>query len=98
MRTRTITRIVIAVAVLVTSVAGINLAAADGSSKPAPVLDGAKVYAANCGSCHSERWPNERSDREWKIIVMHMKVRANLTGAESDAVLKYLQNNNKDTK
>jgi mono/diheme cytochrome c family protein len=61
-------------------------------------LDGAKVYAANCGSCHSERYPSERTDKEWSVIVMHMRVRANLTGAEARAVLEYLRANNKDNR
>jgi len=57
-------------------------------------LDGAKVYAWNCGSCHSERWPKERSDSEWNVIATHMRVRANMTVAQTEAVLRYLQENN----
>ena len=57
-------------------------------------LDGAKVYAWNCGSCHSERWPKERSDAEWGMITTHMRVRANMTADQADAVLRYLQDNN----
>ncbi|MFV2073310.1 MAG: cytochrome c [Thermoanaerobaculales bacterium] len=62
----------------------------------AKTLDGAKVYAANCGNCHSQRYPSERTDKEWSVIVMHMQVRARLTGDEARAVLRYLQANNKD--
>lgn len=57
-------------------------------------LDGAKVFAWNCGSCHSERYPPERTDGEWEMIVMHMRVRANLTAEQAEAVLAYLQENN----
>jgi len=57
-------------------------------------LDGAKVYAWNCGSCHSERWPKERSDAEWEMIMTHMRVRANMTAAQTEAVLRYLEENN----
>ena len=57
-------------------------------------LDGAKVYAWSCGSCHSERWPKERSDAEWEMIMTHMRVRANLTADQAEAVLDYLQENN----
>ena len=57
-------------------------------------LDGAKVYAWNCGSCHSERWPKERSDAEWEVIMTHMRVRANMTAAQTEAVLQYLKENN----
>ncbi len=57
-------------------------------------LTGAEVYAANCGKCHSERYPVERTDEEWKLIVSHMRVRAGLTAKEARAVLEYLQENN----
>ncbi|NNE47717.1 MAG: hypothetical protein HKN37_13770 [Rhodothermales bacterium] len=66
------------------------------SSKPSasPALDGAKVYAWSCGTCHSERWPKERSDEEWDVIMTHMRVRANMTAAQTEAVLRYLKENN----
>lgn len=57
-------------------------------------LDGAKVFEQNCGRCHLPRQPKERSDRQWKIIMAHMRVRANLTAEEAEAVLKYLQSSN----
>ena len=57
-------------------------------------LTGAEVYAANCGKCHSERYPSERTDEEWKLLVNHMRVRAGLTAKEAKAVLEYLQENN----
>lgn len=64
------------------------------SSVEIPPLDGAKVYAWNCGSCHSERWPKERSDSEWNTIMTHMRVRANLTAGQAEATLRYLKENN----
>lgn len=57
-------------------------------------LSGAEVYSANCGKCHSERYPSERTDDEWQLIVSHMRVRAGLTAKEARAVLEYLQENN----
>ncbi len=57
-------------------------------------LTGAEVYAANCGKCHSERYPSERTDEEWRLLVNHMRVRAGLTAKEAKAVLEYLQENN----
>lgn len=59
-----------------------------------PVLDGAKVFGWYCGACHSERYPRERTDAEWEVIVTHMRVRSNLTGEQADAVLHYLKENN----
>ena len=64
------------------------------ASEAEPALDGAKVFAWNCGSCHSERYPSERNDADWELIVTHMRVRANLTAQQSAAVLRYLQENN----
>jgi len=60
----------------------------------ASALDGGKVYAWNCGACHSERYPKERTDSEWEVIITHMRVRANLTADQAKAVLRYLQENN----
>lgn len=64
------------------------------SDDEGPALDGATVFAWNCGSCHSERYPSEHTDAEWEVIVTHMRVRANLTGEQADAVLHYLKENN----
>ena len=74
----------------------VTIWAAATTASAAKTLDGAKVFAANCGNCHSERYPSERTDKEWSLIVMHMRVRAKLTGDEARAVLRYLQANNKD--
>ena len=57
-------------------------------------LTGAEVYSANCGKCHSERYPSERTDDEWKVIVNHMRVIAGMTAKEAKLVLQYLQENN----
>ena len=59
-----------------------------------PKLDGAKVFGWYCGACHSERYPKERTDAEWEMIVSHMRVRSNLTGEQAEAVLHYMQENN----
>lgn len=71
-----------------------NTTTSQGTKAKAPELDGAKVYAWSCGSCHSERRPKERTDGEWEVITTHMRVRANLTAAQSAAVLNYLKENN----
>ncbi len=58
----------------------------------APVENaGARVWAQNCIRCHNIRTPASFSDRQWGIIVHHMRVRANLTGEQQEAVLKFLQ-------
>ncbi len=60
------------------------------------VSQGARVYGNTCGSCHNARSPLERTDRQWTVIVNHMRARANLTGSESRAVLAFLQATNTD--
>ncbi len=52
---------------------------------------GARVWARNCIRCHNIRTPASFSDRQWGIIVHHMRVRANLTGEQQEAVLRFLQ-------
>ncbi len=53
--------------------------------------DGARTWAQNCMRCHNIRDPQERSDREWEIIVHHMRVRANLTAEEHRLILEFLK-------
>jgi len=52
---------------------------------------GARIWARNCIRCHNIRTPASFSDRQWGIIVHHMRVRANLTGEQHEAVLRFLQ-------
>ncbi len=57
---------------------------------------GAEVYGATCGRCHNPRSPVERSDREWTVIVNHMRTRAGLTGGAARDVLAFLHATNGD--
>ena len=61
--------------------------------KPAEsnVLSGATLYAINCSRCHQERYPTEFTAAQWKTIMIHMRVRANLPAAQAREILKYLQ-------
>lgn len=52
---------------------------------------GARIWARNCIRCHNIRTPASFSDREWAVIVHHMRIRANLTGEQQEAVLNFLQ-------
>jgi hypothetical protein len=54
-------------------------------------LTGAEVYALNCNRCHAERYATEWTPSQWKTIMLHMRVRANLPADQARAVLKYLQ-------
>lgn len=54
-------------------------------------LTGADLYSMNCNRCHPERYPMEWNSTQWKTIITHMRVRANLPASEARKILKYLQ-------
>jgi hypothetical protein len=54
-------------------------------------LSGAELYAIHCNRCHAERYATEWTAAQWKTIMMHMRVRANLPADQAKAILKYLQ-------
>ena len=56
-------------------------------------LTGAELYSMHCNRCHPERYPTERTAAQWKTILLHMRVRANLPAEQSRMILKYLQDN-----
>jgi mono/diheme cytochrome c family protein len=56
-------------------------------------LSGATLYAINCSRCHQERYPTEFTIAQWRTIMIHMRVRANLPADQAREVLKYLQEN-----
>ena len=60
--------------------------------KPAPKLSGAELYSIHCARCHSERYPTERTAAQWKTIMLHMRVRANLPAEHARAILGVDQN------
>jgi mono/diheme cytochrome c family protein len=66
------------------------------AAKPAkPVakkkLTGAELYAINCNRCHPERYATEFNAAQWKTLMLHMRVRANLPAKQAKEILKYLQ-------
>jgi mono/diheme cytochrome c family protein len=54
-------------------------------------LSGAELYQTHCSRCHPERYATERTEAQWKTIMLHMRVRANLPADQAKAVQKYLQ-------
>ena len=54
-------------------------------------FSGADLYAMHCNRCHPERYATERSPAQWKSILLHMRIRANLPAEQAKAILKYLQ-------
>jgi mono/diheme cytochrome c family protein len=71
-------------------------------AKPAPAakpakpaqkkkLTGAELYTINCNRCHPERYATEFTSAQWKTLMTHMRVRANLPASQAKLILKYLQ-------
>ena len=56
-------------------------------------LTGAELYSINCNRCHPERYPTERTAAQWKTIMLHMQVRANIPVKQARLILQYLQEN-----
>lgn len=65
----------------------------DQAKAPPRALSGAELYSMHCNRCHPERYPTERTAAQWKTIVLHMRVRANLPAEHARTILKYLQDN-----
>lgn len=51
-------------------------------------VDGDQAYKVNCMRCHTA--PRKFAAREMVTVMRHMRVRANLTKAEEQAILRYL--------
>ena len=58
------------------------------TDKKIKVINADQAYKANCSRCHGA--PHKFSDRVMSTIMRHMRVRANLTQDETQAILKYL--------
>ena len=54
-------------------------------------LSGAELYSIHCSRCHAERYATEWTAAQWKTLMTHMRVRANLPAGQAKAILKYLQ-------
>ena len=54
------------------------------------IARGAKAWAENCNRCHNMRAISELSPAEWKVSVMHMRVRAGLPGRMTRDILAFL--------
>jgi hypothetical protein len=61
------------------------------TEKKTKKLTGADLYAMHCNRCHPERYATERTAAQWKTIMLHMRVRANLPADQAKTILKYLQ-------
>jgi nitrate/TMAO reductase-like tetraheme cytochrome c subunit len=60
------------------------------SAEPA-AKSGAELWSANCSRCHNIRAPQSYDDAQWATVVHHMRLRANLDGAEARLITEFLQ-------
>jgi nitrate/TMAO reductase-like tetraheme cytochrome c subunit len=52
---------------------------------------GQELWSNNCQRCHNLQSPAMFSPVQWEIIVHHMRLRANLTGADQRAIAEFLK-------
>ncbi len=74
---------------------GLGLAVATTAEPPAgDFARGAKVYSDNCARCHNARPPFEHRDREWSMVMTHMRIIAGLPGDQARDVEAFLRRAN----
>jgi hypothetical protein len=61
------------------------------SAAPKRKISGVELYAIHCNRCHPERYPVEFNQSQWKTLMLHMRVRANLPADQARALMLYLQ-------
>jgi len=64
---------------------------AAGTTGGATGKSGAQLWAENCIRCHNIRSPSSYSPAQWEVVMMHMRVRANLTPEEHKKILEFLK-------
>ncbi len=90
-------RIFIAMAAMLTLVAsGVARPGPDDRTSGDPVR-GAKYYSDNCGRCHNPRGPMEHRDRDWSIIITHMRITAGLPGQQARDIYAFMAAGNNPT-
>ena len=55
---------------------------------------GSQLFTVSCRRCHNARPTNIYSEAEWDVVMHHMRVRANLTADEQQAMVSYLKSAN----
>ena len=75
-------------------IGGIGSAAAQDADDPMAFVRGAQSWADNCARCHNMRDPAEFRDDVWEPTVLHMRIRAGLTGQEARDIQPFLQKSN----
>jgi hypothetical protein len=52
---------------------------------------GAELWAETCIRCHNVRSPSSYSAAQWDVVMLHMRIRANLTPEEQKKILEFLK-------
>jgi hypothetical protein len=67
-----------------------------GCKTPQAITDksGATLWGENCQRCHNLPPATMYNDDQWKSIVTHMQVRANITKDEATKIAEFLQSSN----
>lgn len=65
---------------------------AEGSGQSEP--SGSELWGQTCNRCHNYRSPASLTDKQWRVAMMHMRIRAKLNGKDQRAILKYLKASN----
>ncbi len=60
-------------------------------SVKAEPLSGVQLWAINCSRCHMARSPGEFTAAQWRTLITHMRVRANLPAAQARELQKFLE-------
>jgi mono/diheme cytochrome c family protein len=55
-----------------------------------PIAEGARIYNENCGRCHNPRPASDYSQKEWSVVMPHMREKAHMTGEETLAVEAFI--------
>lgn len=55
---------------------------------------GTQLWGENCTRCHNAPPATMYNDDQWKGIVTHMQIRANITKTEATKILQFIQDSN----
>jgi outer membrane biogenesis lipoprotein LolB len=69
----------------------ILLLAGCATAGPAEKPSGVELWQNHCMRCHNMRSPTELDDGQWEVAMMHMRLRANLSGDEQRAILAVMK-------
>ncbi len=79
--------------VSLTLLSGVSMAG-ENSLQNGNATAGAQEWADNCSRCHNMRDAKEFTDDTWRQIILHMRVRAGLTGQQARDILAFMQASN----